>query len=178
MHPFRVERIPESERYNYICAIGGWDALPEQGRVDLGELIDSGKPAAAVVGKAVEVTREAARSPAARDLIGGQLLSVVIPADRGAPPVGAYHTEFASDAYFSPGSVVVDANGEGMSVMGLAITSGALSPSEVRARYREGMQGLPRDMTQRFEPIAIPKVGRNQPCPCGSGQKYKRCHGR
>ncbi|HLH27751.1 MAG TPA: SEC-C metal-binding domain-containing protein, partial [Acidimicrobiales bacterium] len=25
---------------------------------------------------------------------------------------------------------------------------------------------------------AEPKVGRNEPCPCGSGQKYKRCHGR
>jgi preprotein translocase subunit SecA len=23
-----------------------------------------------------------------------------------------------------------------------------------------------------------PKVGRNDPCPCGSGQKYKQCHGR
>jgi preprotein translocase subunit SecA len=22
-----------------------------------------------------------------------------------------------------------------------------------------------------------PKVGRNQPCPCGSGKKYKQCHG-
>jgi len=21
------------------------------------------------------------------------------------------------------------------------------------------------------------KVGRNQPCPCGSGKKFKRCHG-
>ncbi|MDH5292705.1 MAG: SEC-C metal-binding domain-containing protein [Acidimicrobiia bacterium] len=21
------------------------------------------------------------------------------------------------------------------------------------------------------------KVGRNQPCPCGSGKKYKMCHG-
>jgi preprotein translocase subunit SecA len=21
------------------------------------------------------------------------------------------------------------------------------------------------------------KVGRNDPCPCGSGRKYKRCHG-
>lgn len=24
----------------------------------------------------------------------------------------------------------------------------------------------------------IPKVGRNDPCPCGSGKKYKQCHGR
>ncbi|MNN59597.1 preprotein translocase subunit SecA [compost metagenome] len=22
-----------------------------------------------------------------------------------------------------------------------------------------------------------PKVGRNEPCPCGSGKKYKHCHG-
>jgi uncharacterized protein YecA (UPF0149 family) len=22
-----------------------------------------------------------------------------------------------------------------------------------------------------------PKPGRNEPCPCGSGKKYKRCHG-
>lgn len=25
---------------------------------------------------------------------------------------------------------------------------------------------------------ARPKVGRNEPCPCGSGRKYKHCHGR
>lgn len=25
---------------------------------------------------------------------------------------------------------------------------------------------------------AGPKVGRNEPCPCGSGRKYKQCHGR
>jgi preprotein translocase subunit SecA len=24
----------------------------------------------------------------------------------------------------------------------------------------------------------IGKVGRNEPCPCGSGKKYKHCHGR
>jgi SEC-C motif-containing protein len=31
----------------------------------------------------------------------------------------------------------------------------------------------------KSEPIRRdePKVGRNEPCPCGSGKKYKRCHG-
>jgi len=24
---------------------------------------------------------------------------------------------------------------------------------------------------------SVPKVGRNDPCPCGSGKKYKKCHG-
>ena len=29
------------------------------------------------------------------------------------------------------------------------------------------------------EPVrAQPKVGRNEPCPCGSGKKYKACHGK
>jgi preprotein translocase subunit SecA len=23
----------------------------------------------------------------------------------------------------------------------------------------------------------VPRVGRNDPCPCGSGKKYKHCHG-
>ena len=32
---------------------------------------------------------------------------------------------------------------------------------------------------QRPEPIKVgPKVGRNDPCPCGSGKKYKNCHGK
>ena len=24
----------------------------------------------------------------------------------------------------------------------------------------------------------VPRVGRNEPCPCGSGKKYKQCHGK
>ena len=29
------------------------------------------------------------------------------------------------------------------------------------------------------EPVKVgPKVGRNDPCPCGSGKKYKNCHGK
>jgi len=32
---------------------------------------------------------------------------------------------------------------------------------------------------QRPKPFVttMPKVGRNDPCPCGSGKKYKKCHG-
>ena len=32
---------------------------------------------------------------------------------------------------------------------------------------------------QKARPVAreAPKVGRNEPCPCGSGKKYKKCHG-
>jgi preprotein translocase subunit SecA len=41
--------------------------------------------------------------------------------------------------------------------------------------------GLPVEDTreiQKTQPIRIEnKIGRNDPCPCGSGKKYKHCHG-
>jgi len=34
--------------------------------------------------------------------------------------------------------------------------------------------------SDRLEPIrnVAPKIGRNAPCPCGSGKKYKKCCGK
>ncbi len=41
-------------------------------------------------------------------------------------------------------------------------------------------QGRPAAAPPPHEPFVRdhPKVGRNEPCPCGSGKKYKHCHGR
>ncbi len=33
-------------------------------------------------------------------------------------------------------------------------------------------------VSQKVAPVASKKVGRNEPCPCGSGKKYKKCCGR
>jgi len=39
--------------------------------------------------------------------------------------------------------------------------------------------GEPQKQPQKHEPIRVEKkVGRNEPCPCGSGKKYKNCHGK
>jgi preprotein translocase subunit SecA len=41
----------------------------------------------------------------------------------------------------------------------------------------DNMQNQPNE-TKKI-PIKVgPKVGRNDPCPCGSGKKYKNCHGK
>ena len=29
----------------------------------------------------------------------------------------------------------------------------------------------------KFEQLSSKKIGRNEPCPCNSGKKYKHCHG-
>jgi preprotein translocase subunit SecA len=40
-------------------------------------------------------------------------------------------------------------------------------------------QGVPAGEAAGAPPFvrAMPKVGRNEPCPCGSGRKFKHCHG-
>ncbi len=58
--------------------------------------------------------------------------------------------------------------------------------SKYRTQKDEAVSGAANDPTkqdtrekQRPEPIRVEKkVGRNEPCPCGSGKKYKNCHGR
>ncbi len=60
-----------------------------------------------------------------------------------------------------------------------------------RQNYRETKEELPGSSEQReaasarqgeqqktMPAKAAPKVGRNDPCPCGSGRKFKNCHGR
>lgn len=73
-------------------------------------------------------------------------------------------------------------------------TKGGKIPEELRALQdewmktpRQSLQGkTPQEvlggralLPQKVETVrrAEPKVGRNDPCPCGSGKKYKKCHG-
>ncbi|MDP6876102.1 MAG: YchJ family protein [Alphaproteobacteria bacterium] len=66
---------------------------------------------------------------------------------------------------------------------------------EFVARYRSGMQQTAHhelsffsredgrwvfagcEMNPRAATVTVTKVGRNEPCPCGSGKKYKKCCG-
>ena len=44
--------------------------------------------------------------------------------------------------------------------------------------YRSRGGGSPEPRQQQMAPVRVDKkVGRNDPCPCGSGKKYKHCHG-
>jgi hypothetical protein len=69
-----------------------------------------------------------------------------------------------------------------------------VSVQEIYAEYRRWMEANegeddegPQDplSSEEEDPIGrhlsarrgLPKVGRNEPCPCGSGKKYKKCHG-
>jgi preprotein translocase subunit SecA len=37
---------------------------------------------------------------------------------------------------------------------------------------------LPVSAGEDLDVNGLPRVGRNDPCPCGSGKRYKFCHGK
>jgi preprotein translocase subunit SecA len=54
----------------------------------------------------------------------------------------------------------------------------ALAAQQQAADLAAQGEGMPPSPVQAQVLRDSPKVGRNDPCPCGSGKKYKQCHGR
>ena len=50
--------------------------------------------------------------------------------------------------------------------------------SEEEARHRAAMSAGRENQKVETVRRTEKKVGRNDPCPCGSGKKYKHCHGK
>lgn len=49
-------------------------------------------------------------------------------------------------------------------------------PSDMQYRH-EDLDGSEENKNTAPKAVGYPNVGRNEPCPCGSGKKYKHCHG-
>jgi preprotein translocase subunit SecA len=61
------------------------------------------------------------------------------------------------------------------------LNQAAAPPPDGGAASRRPVSGVVRKPAAEPEAPFVrtqPKVGRNEPCPCGSGKKYKQCHGR
>jgi preprotein translocase subunit SecA len=84
------------------------------------------------------------------------------------------------------GTVEGSATGNGVAFAGdlrqrLVVRAEELDVRERRLDERErSLRASERRLRAQATPLASSahgKVGRNEPCPCGSGFKYKRCHG-
>jgi preprotein translocase subunit SecA len=54
----------------------------------------------------------------------------------------------------------------------------ALAEAGAQTLARAGITPKPAEERNPNDPSSWGKVGRNEECPCGSGKKYKHCHGR
>ena len=79
----------------------------------------------------------------------------------GGPAAGA---PGGGGAFASMTATKADATGAGFS---------AAAEDQQAAMRQQGEGGQAKTIRRE-----TPRVGRNDPCPCGSGKKYKQCHGR
>lgn len=144
------EKKPRQENFTFIQRVGARTAMSTGDEVSLRTLLSERKPAKAVVDKAVQIIRNMADWPQAAGTIGKQLLSVTLPRDFNAGFLTEYHSMYPRKVtYFAP----------------MAIST------------RDRQMAMAENALSAEIPIVFPRVGRNEPCPCGSGKKYKKCHG-
>jgi hypothetical protein len=120
-------------------------------------LLEQRRPARAIRDKALEALNRVGAPHGELGHIGRQCESIVIPSEPSEPVTTDYLSyENRWEVEFPNQVVMVGGDTDGV-VKG------------IRLRVDEPTQA---------PPLAVRKVPRNHACPCGSGTKYKRCHGR
>ncbi len=148
-----IEHAVRTDGMAYVQRIGRWRSLPAaEIDAELKPLLSSGKPVRAVIDKGVQLIRGAAERHAD---IGQDITAVFLARDPETAAGGEFHSSIVQRSVFMPDTV---------NAMGHPVV--AIKQAEIRATSADA------------PPLAVPTAGRNEPCPCGSGVKYKRCHGR
>lgn len=156
--PFYMSEIrPYDGEMTILQRIGQWPLVTEGDLVPFRADLERRAPPQALVGRGVELIRKQAENQKARKSIGKQITSVILPADPARLPVVGYHSATNSSKLYLVDEVVClpDAS--------FVMTDATLSI--------EGVSGS-------SAVVATRKVHRNAPCPCGSGDKFRLCHGK
>jgi hypothetical protein len=150
------ESRPINQEFTFVQRVGFWTAMEDQDVDSLRTLLLELKPAKAIVGKAVEIMHLIADRPKSKGTIGKQLTTIVLPRDPAAIVTSDYYSNVLSYKSYIPDMV---------------FAQGPKSPAAVS---RISLQPVDPSNTP---PISVPKARPNEPCPCGSGKKYRKCHG-
>lgn len=120
--------------------------------VDVGtleEMLRLRKPAVGVEKKIHDIIRNASLSPYSGNTIGPQCNTCIVLRDTAQPISATYYSDHTARVVYGVNAVL-----HNMFSYGSSLTVSDSSP-----------------------PAVVPKQGRNEPCSCGSGEKYKKCHG-
>jgi SEC-C motif len=152
---------PSPEPFYLMQVYGSIGALKNRAsQVDgaaVRRLLEHRRPARAIRDKALAALNHVGAPRGELGGIGRQCGCIVVPSESSGPIATDYLSdENRWEVEFPSQVVVVGADTDG-AVMGL------------RFRAEDPSQAAP---------LAVRKVPRNHTCPCGSGAKYKRCHGR
>jgi hypothetical protein len=148
------ESRPATVEPALVGIAGALGVIPQETLDRLAYMLEERASPQNLTRRAVAAIREASEHPGTRGTVGKRCLSLVLPGDPGTEPTAMYHPEADSEVVYGVDKVVV-------------------TPEIQIAMIRPELRVKPGG-----PPIARAKVPRNDPCPCGSGKKYKKCHGR
>jgi hypothetical protein len=147
----------------YIQRIGQWPAMTLDDEARVRRALEQRQSPQALDTMTVGMVREIAARPLSGGTVGRELSSVQIGpvrppgVDQGAVPmIGAFHPDGATHVHRGVNQVVSVRDDLHLTIRDPQISVAERQPDTV---------------------MAVQKVGRNKPCPCGSGRKYKLCHG-
>jgi SEC-C motif len=150
---------PNPELFWLMQVYGSTDALKNRASQEDGaavrRLLVERRPARAIRDKALATLNRVGAPSGELGRIGRQCGSIVVPSALSEPMMTDYLSDVNRWEVESPSQVVMVG----------ADTDGAVMDLSAR-------------VDDQAPPLAVRKVPRNHPCPCGSGTKYKQCHGR
>ena len=132
----------------HVIATGNTNSLKKDDLGPLSRMIYEDKSLEAITAKARSIILKAADDPRSAGTIGSNMLHGVVPADKNQSSQSAYISKNGSE-WYPVISVLTPQSPLAIAAFKLHL----VSPSPSRPH-------------------------RNTPCPCGSGRKFKRCHGR
>jgi len=141
--------------FAFIQGIGQYDCLRDQDYEALSTLLERRASPEAIGARASAAIRRARQPHQLRGTIGEHLMVAVVPVDPAQGLYSRYSPGNAQWTHYQVDQVIVT---EQSMIAVNRIEVSAVDPATTA-------------------PVAVPVVGKNRRCPCGSGWKYKMCHG-
>lgn len=154
-----LEPRPNDGEISSASIFGAFNSIHKSEVDELKQMLIAKKPPQAIIDKTISIIHKASDRPESQGVIGKQLSCCILPRDRSKGSEHQYHT----------GKTVEVIHGTPY----LYLTSKVVT---VVGGFQ--IVSIDKNDPLKLSPIAYPKVGRNQPCPCKSGKKYKNCHGK
>jgi preprotein translocase subunit SecA len=100
-----------------------------------------------------------------REVVTAQLMRVEVAHERpAAPPLPTMHASHVDPL-------------TGEDELALAQINAGIASGDFTPRALGAAEASPAPERDPNDPSSWGRIGRNEPCPCGSGKKFKHCHG-
>lgn len=139
----------------FVLTAGNTSALKDRDIEGVKDGLRDGVPPHGIEAKLHQVIRDASNRSQSQNLIGQQCNTCTIRRDPNQVIEATYYSANVTHTVYGVNSVVARSPEGATVISGSILSAGPGSP-----------------------PAVVPKSSRNAPCACGSGEKYKRCHGR